>query len=215
MSLSRACVFAAALALAGGCGSHPAGPSTLSIASVSAEGASWATTAQAVTVTGTGFDAAMAISVTGPLNTSAPHTLTYSALNLKPSSFQVSAFLPSDGTFNITLTPATGAAVTRSFTIVERSLACGTPLKLDPKFDPTYGFLPVISASLVDQTTATATLARLTSQYKFTPQSVSSSTGRFTASAADTLVDALRCDPAIKTLSYNNVGCFIPEGCVP
>jgi hypothetical protein len=213
MSLSRACVFAAALALAGGCGSHPAGPSTLSIASVSAEGASWATTAQAVTVTGTGFDAAMAISVTGPV--SAPHTLTYSALNLKPGSFQVSAFLPSDGTFNITLTPATGAAVTRPFTIVERPLACGTPLKLEPKFDPTYGFLPVISASLVDQTTATATLARLTSQYKFTPQSVSSSTGRFTASAPDTLVDALRCDPAIKTLSYNNVGCFIPEGCVP
>jgi hypothetical protein len=209
----RACALAAALGLVGACGSHPASPSALSIVAVSAEGSAWASTPQTFTVTGTGFDSTMTLSLTGPAAPSTPHTLTYAAKNLTSTSFQVSAFLSGSGTFTITVTPAGSVAVSHSFSVAERPLACATPIKLEPQFDPTFPSGPEVIAMLVDRTTVSDTITRLTAQYKFTPKTVYSSLGGFLTRAPDALVDALRCDPAIKSMSYNTAGCFIPEGC--
>lgn len=173
---------------------------------MSAEGSPWASTAQTVTVTGTGFESAMAVSVTGPVGSQTQRTFAYPALSLQATSFALSAVLSGKGTFTITVAPSGGAAVvSRSFSVAERHLACANPIELQPQLDPAFFGGASVIAMLVDRTDTSATVARLASQYRFSPSSIWPSLGGFAAPAPDALVDALRCDSAIKTIGYDSL----------
>ena len=173
--------------LLAGCGTSPTVPQT-SVVINSVSALTTSAIAQTMTVTGSGFQSGLTLSIVqrddgvstvnlGPIS------------NVTSTSFQASLAITS-GAFTFQVTNPLGPA-SAVFPVVVQ-LACASPAPLTGFYDPTA---PGYIVQYVSGTNPDTTAAMLGAKYGFSPKSIYHVLSGFSALLTPVTVDGLRCGP--------------------